>query len=168
MSETTQPVNAAVEVLRSWSGLNVKPEPDPVVDAVPVDSTEPKPWAPNHHVLGTPVAGWDQARLEKLLETSDIAVMRALQVLYDRQTAQEKSGGVTINKNAQGFTAFDADIFSSFVRWIRAGHALSARQLAVCRKRNAYGIMRLGKYYRQLLEEIARKQTAGVSSQGDF
>lgn len=97
---------------------------------------------------------WDRERIIALLATSDRAVERAVTVLFARQTEYERASESTLNRNHRGYTALDADIFSSFAKQMEKGWHLSARQLAVCRKADRRGHMRIGRYHRQLLEII--------------
>lgn len=82
----------------------------------------------------------------------------ALLVLFSRQTEDERNAAATIQHNGMGFTPFDADIFSSFARFILKstrpdGQRLTVGQLNVCRKLNAKGVMRIAKYAGQLADE---------------
>lgn len=69
--------------------------------------------------------------------------MRAITVLYARQTASEKEVGVTREDNGVGFNGSDSRILSSFAQQIAAGRRLSEKQLAIA-------FERLPKYARQL------------------
>ena len=87
------------------------------------------------------------------------AVEWALRVLYARQTTAEQASDITTEANGRGFNSRDADIFSSFARWVERGRSLSNKQLAICRATSKSGVARLARYHRQLIEEIeARKQ----------
>lgn len=107
--------------------------------------------------------GWTKERLIELLEKNNLAVERALLVLFERQTADEQTSEHTRHKNGRGFTAFDAEIFSSFAKQVQRsrnapGQRLSRNQLECCRKRDKNGNMRIACYWKQLLEEIENKQ----------
>lgn len=101
---------------------------------------------------------WDRARLNDLLLSNDRAVERALIVLFDRQTSEEKATETTRVLNNRGFTAADAEILSSLAKQVRRGRTLTSRQLGICRKLGKNGVCRLARYHRQLLEEIAAKE----------
>ena len=73
---------------------------------------------------------------------------RAILALYAKQTSDEQAQDATHHLNAQGFNSCDAEILSSFARWIQSGHHLSEKQLAIAFKK-------LGKYAGQL-ERIAQ------------
>jgi len=60
---------------------------------------------------------------------------RGLLAIYSRQTATEQSAGSKIVKNDVGFTGADAEILSSFATQVKAGRALSSKQIAILFKR---------------------------------
>lgn len=98
----------------------------------------------------------------KLLETNDKAVCRALVVLYNRQTVTEQSLQTTSEANGRGFTGFDGKIGCSMAQfYLRTGY-LSPKQIAVWRKRDKRGNMKIARYWKQLLEEAEAKQAAKV------
>jgi hypothetical protein len=95
--------------------------------------------------------------IKELLDRSDKAVEEAVLRIYDRQTNGEQAARVTSEHNGVGFSAFDADILSSFAEWMRrstrpVGQRLTARQLQVARKR-------IKRYAKQLVE-IAQAKAA--------
>ena len=101
---------------------------------------------------------WTQAKIKTLLEKNDRAVERALVVLYDRQTEDEKRADDTKHHNNRGFTQADARFMSSMARQVLRGVHLSARQLAFLRGRRSTRFhSRIGKYSRQLLEVAEAK-----------
>lgn len=60
--------------------------------------------------------------------------VRALLRIYAAQTATEKSMHATVEHNAVGFTAFDADMMTSFAdQYLRKGY-LSQKQTAITQK----------------------------------
>jgi hypothetical protein len=92
-----------------------------------------------------------------LLSTNDRAVERALVTLFARQTPSEQSSRCTQDHNSRGFGALDAEIFSSFAMQVNRGRKLSPAQLKVCRKLGKSGTIRIGRYWKQLLEEVEAK-----------
>lgn len=62
---------------------------------------------------------------------------RGLIALYERQTSQEQDGERTIECNHQGFNALDAEILTSFSKWLLSGRPLTNRQLACAQKKLA-------------------------------
>ena len=94
---------------------------------------------------------WNHDSIVALLNRSDLAVERALVTLFNLQTTDEQNTNHTHHHNSVGFSHIDADIFSSFAKYINSGRHLSVKQLYVCRKSDKHGHMRIGKYWRQLL-----------------
>lgn len=98
---------------------------------------------------------WNKDTIEHLLQTNDKAVERALIVLFDRQTTDEKRQHTTKHHNNRGFCSYDAEYLTKLAEQIRAGRHLSQNQLNLLRKRGKRGTSsRIGKYHRQLMEEI--------------
>lgn len=87
----------------------------------------------------------DKTSIQTLLATNDKAVIRALLVIYDRQTEAEKAVGVTKEDNGIGFSGCDAEILSSFAEWYKSKGFLTPKQLAISKNK-------LKKYWRQLLQ----------------
>lgn len=91
-----------------------------------------------------------------LLRTNDRAVGRALVVLYERQTADEKASENTRHHNNRGFRPCHARMGTSMARfYLRTGY-LSPKQLAYWRTEGKEG-MRIGIYWRQLLDAAHKK-----------
>jgi len=108
------------------------------------------------------MATYTKEVIKNLLETNDAAVMRALIVLYRRQTASEQSAESTHEHNGVGFTAFDAHLLTSFAKQViqwessrdrRYPTALSSKQIQIARKR-------LAKYSQQLANEANERSAA--------
>ena len=87
------------------------------------------------------VKGW----IQNLLDTNDLAVCRALVVIFERQTATEKMAGYTQDLNGVGFSGVHSEICTSFAKQFMSRGSLSPKQLEVARK-----IMK--KYWKQLAE----------------
>ena len=64
---------------------------------------------------------WTPDRIRHLLNTNDLAVERAIVVLYDRQTQDEKRDSDTKHDNKRGFKANHASTMSFFARIILKG-----------------------------------------------
>lgn len=83
--------------------------------------------------------------------------IRTLEILYSRQTTDEKESQGTKHQNSRGFNSTDSFILSSFSEQVRKRKLygnpvlLSDKQLTICQKK-------LPKYWRQVLEEIELKQ----------
>jgi len=85
-----------------------------------------------------------------LLATNNRAVERAIVVLYNRQTADEKVAESTRHRNGRGFSAADAKKGTYMAKWILAGNHLSG-QWMLDAKGLAY------KYIGQLVDEATTK-----------
>jgi hypothetical protein len=88
--------------------------------------------------------------IQNLLDTNDLAVGRALLVIFERQTDNEKSADRTEDKNDIGFSGVDAEICSSFAKQYKSRGFLSPKQMVIARKK-------MKKYWKQLAE-IAREK----------
>jgi hypothetical protein len=84
-----------------------------------------------------------QASVKDAILTNDIAVYRALKILYSFQTASEQRSGETIEDNGVGFNGRDAGFCTSvYQSWQKYGN-LTDKQITALRKI-------LPKYSRQL------------------
>ena len=92
----------------------------------------------------------------RLLESNDKAVIRALVVLYNRQTADEKVEGDAKHRNNRGFRPAHARMGSSMAEFFLKNGYLTEKQIAYWRVRGKQG-MRISIYWRQLLEEAHKK-----------
>lgn len=114
-----------------------------------------------------------KAGILALLETSQVAVERAILVINARQTSDEQAAGVTKHQNGRGWSAFDAPFMGQMAKWIQTGTTprdqggygkklgttLTGGQLRACRK-VLMGIKdgkATGGYAGQLLEEAQAK-----------
>ena len=89
-------------------------------------------------------------QMKVLLVLNNVALERAIVLIHDRQTEIEKQSCNTIERNKVGFTAFDAEIFSSFAEQILRGRRLTPKQLETARRA-------MPKYWRQLREIALEK-----------
>ena len=100
-----------------------------------------------------------------LLAKNDTFLERSLIVLYDRQTADEKSAQTTAHENGRGFNGTDAFILTSFAQWAISGAAkgipegkrLSTKQKEIARRK-------LTKYTGQLIEHAKQVQATKQTS----
>lgn len=95
----------------------------------------------------------------RMLETNDRAVARALVVLYERQTEDEKVGENTRHHNNRGFRPCHARMGTSMAKFYLRNGYLSPKQIAYWRKQGKEG-MRIAIYHKQLLE-AARIKASG-------
>lgn len=93
----------------------------------------------------------------ELLARNDKAVGRALVVLTARQTFDEKQNQDTKYQNGVGFTPADAKMGVSMGEQFLRKNYLSTGQLAYWRKPNAKGVMRIAKYWAQLIDAAKEK-----------
>ena len=91
-------------------------------------------------------------------EVSVHAIGRALVHLLDRQTAEESRILTTKVKNGMGFTPGDARIGSIAAKYYIKHKTLEDWQAKYWKKLNAKGDARIVKYWRQLAEEVQKKQ----------
>jgi len=98
---------------------------------------------------------WNKERIQELIVTNDAAVKKALLVIFNNQTADERSAEATHDRNNIGFTGVDAKIMTSFAKQLIGRGFLSSKQLAIARRK-------LPKYWRQLKQEIIRREETGV------
>ena len=82
--------------------------------------------------------------LKAKLAEDDRWALRALEVVYARQTMSEQNMRDTHDANGVGFTAFDAEILSSFAEQFEVRHTLSLKQKKLLHKK-------IPKYWKQVL-----------------
>lgn len=72
--------------------------------------------------------------IQLLLNRNDKAVLRALVVLYGRQTSSEQATLTTKENNGRGFNGVDAPFLSSLAQQHLRGRQLTSKQLFAARK----------------------------------
>lgn len=85
------------------------------------------------------------------------AIGRALVHLFNRQTEAEKQINSTVCHNNLGFTGADGRQGALTAKYYLKHRKLLDWQIALWQKPSAKGGTRLGKYYRQIAEEAAKK-----------
>lgn len=93
---------------------------------------------------------WTTDEIRELILTNNVAMMRGLIAIYNRQTEDEKSAECTTHNNGRGFNGADAKILTSIVKFYFERHYISDKQKAIVRKK-------LMKYVGQLTK-IANKE----------
>lgn len=93
---------------------------------------------------------WNKERVCTLLDTRDVAVAKAVCLIYSKQTAAEQSSDSTNTENGVGFSKIDAEFLSSCARFYQRTGFLTAKQLAMCRNK-------VKKYWRQILDDLKAK-----------
>lgn len=86
---------------------------------------------------------WEQY-IKQLVKTNDKALLRAIVLIYDSQTEEEKCKGTSIEDNNVGFTKYDAGEMSEIAIKIKAKRPLSAAEMAKSRNK-------MQKYWKQLM-----------------
>lgn len=86
-----------------------------------------------------------------LLRSNPRAVERAMVVIYDRQTTDEKAVSTTRHSNNRGFQACDARRGSYYARWVLSGKHLTGNHLERARTMAI-------KYRRQLVDAAKAKE----------
>jgi hypothetical protein len=94
---------------------------------------------------------WDKESIQALLTKREDAVIRALLVLYGRQTTEEQRGKHTTEVNGRGFNQHDAPFLTEMVRSLQQWGRLTPKQMAVTRNK-------VKRYWRQLAEVANAKQ----------
>jgi hypothetical protein len=79
---------------------------------------------------------------------------KGLLAIYNRQTAEEKSVGDTVEENGIGFTGADGEILSSLAEQYRSRGSLSVKQMAILKKK-------MPKYWRQIAGISNREKLLG-------
>lgn len=95
----------------------------------------------------------------ELLRTNDRAVARALVVLNERQTADERTSESTRYRNGRGFNAAHAKRGTGMANFFLRAGFLTPKQLAWWRApAEQGGCMRIALYVNQLLEAAEAKR----------
>lgn len=101
--------------------------------------------------------------LLQLLKTNDKAVARALVLLNNRQTLDEQATQGTRYLNGMGFRPCHARMGTSMATFFERTGYLSPKQVAYWRSTDKSGAMRIGLYWRQILEEAEAKEKAKLA-----
>ena len=99
-----------------------------------------------------------RSNIIKLLETNDRAVERALLVLFRNQTFDEQAAADVKYRNNRGFAAPHAKYGTIAAKVLLREGKLEDWQIRYWRKRDARGNMKIGIYWKQLIEAAKLKQ----------
>ena len=88
--------------------------------------------------------------LKDLVKSNDKALLRAIVLVYDNQTTEEKNKGKSIEDNCAGFSKIDAYEMGKIAQKIKRGEELTRGELAKSRNK-------MQKYWKQLMI-ISKKQ----------
>ena len=100
-----------------------------------------------------------QEQIINLLKNNDLAICRALVVLYNNQTSDEQSAETVHYLNNKGFRPCHAYMGTSMAKQFLSRGFLSKKQISYWRAEGKQG-MRIGIYHRQLIEAAAAKEAA--------
>ena len=95
----------------------------------------------------------------ELLQNNDKAVVRALIVLNERQTADEQANEETKFQNGRGFRPCHARMGTSMAKFYIRNQYLTPKQLAYWRALDKSGKMRIAIYAEQLLQVAIAKHS---------
>lgn len=98
------------------------------------------------------IAGWQyfttqkqwEAYLKDLLKSNDRALVKAIVLIHDLQTEEEKSKGESVEDNFVGWTKWDAQEMGNIANKIKRGEPLTNGELAKSRNK-------MQKYWKQLM-----------------
>lgn len=93
---------------------------------------------------------WNKDSIKELLIKNDRAVERAILVVYNNQTMDEKNEETVRYSNGKGFLPMHARRGTYYAEWIMSGRHLNGRHLEIARNMSL-------KYTRQLLVAIKEK-----------
>ena len=98
-----------------------------------------------NHLYGNLTLAQVKKWVQDLLDRNDLAVCRALMVIFDRQTQYEKDAEHTSEYNHIGFSGVDGEILTSFAKQYASRKFLSPKQMVIARKK-------MKKYWKQLAD----------------
>lgn len=82
--------------------------------------------------------------LKTLVKTNDRALFKAIILIYDMQTNEEKSTGLSVEENNVGFSKVDAYEMGVIAKKIKRGDTLTKSEIAKSRNK-------MPKYWKQLM-----------------
>lgn len=104
------------------------------------------------------VNGMNKEFIINLLKNKDQAIIRALIVLNERQTADEQQTENTKYRNGRGFRPCHARMGTSMANFFQRNGYLTNKQISYWRKPQKDGKMRIEIYAGQLLEVAESKR----------
>jgi hypothetical protein len=117
------------------------------------------PLIPADRMIGYMLKEWrlvmtalTRESIQALLASNDRAIGRALVVLFNNQTADEQISETVRVQNGKGFKGPHGKIGTSMAKFFLRNGYLSEKQIAYWRKPDRRGQMRIGCYWRQLIE----------------
>lgn len=92
-------------------------------------------------------------KVRRAIWDNDRAVERAIILLYERQTADERQDHTTKHSNGRGFSGAHASLGTYWAKWILQGRSLTGHHLVRARDMVSH-------YVGQLTEEAKRKASS--------
>jgi len=78
---------------------------------------------------------WTKEEIRAKLETDNQWLFRAVRAIFDRQTAAEQVSETTSEDNGIGFNGADAEILSSYAKFLTKAGFLTPKQLPIARRK---------------------------------
>lgn len=91
-----------------------------------------------------------RAYLQKLIKTNNKALLKAIKIVYDNQTPEEKAWYSSCEYNGKGFNRWDSGEMSAIAEKIKKKEQLKPNEIIHSR-------FVMPKYWKQLMEESKRK-----------
>lgn len=113
------------------------------------------------------MANLTKESIVNLLRTNDKAVIRALVVLTERQTADEQTSEETRHLNNRGFRPCHARMGTSMAKFYQRNQYLTPKQISYWRTLDRSGKMRIEIYAGQLLDAAQIKSSQGAKHEQD-
>ncbi len=82
--------------------------------------------------------------IKDLLKNDDKALLRAIVIIYNNQTEEEKRKRLSISENKIGFSKIDVEVMSKIANKIKGGNLLTEGELEMSRNK-------MTKYWKQLM-----------------
>ena len=74
-------------------------------------------------------------KVKESIQKDDDFLYKALLLLYNQQTGDEKYGGVSYKKNNLGFNSYDAPLLTGLAEWLKSKEFLTPKQKSLARSK---------------------------------
>ena len=105
----------------------------------------------------TKTSQWNEY-IRKLLLTNEKALCRAIMLIYDNQTKEEKVVGKSVSHNAIGFNRWDSEEMSAIARKLKRGERLLPNEII-------HSKLVMPKYWKQLMDIAKDKHKNDIEAQ---
>lgn len=85
-----------------------------------------------------------KAEIIKTIESNERALKRAIMIVFDNQTVEERMYGKSNKENGKGFNRVDAEIMSKIALKIQRGQELNFNDIIIARRK-------MPKYWKQIM-----------------